>query len=313
MTKLIARRLAISLPLLFLVPFLTFVLATLAPGDPARTILGEDFTTEAYLELRAELGLDKPLLVQYWDWLSGVLQGDMGSSPITGLSVSSEIISRLGVTVSLVLLTTLVATLLGVGLGVGSALRAGWLARVVDVISLVGYSFPSFWVGLVLVAFFAVELGWFPATGFVPIDVSPQGWVLALILPTTALAVHAIAIVAKQTRDAMLDTLSREYVLSLRARGIAERAIIFRHALRNAAIPVSTVIGLVFIYLIDGTVLVESVFALPGLGGLVVDATRRQDIPVLQGMVLTFTVIVVLVNIFVDVLYGWLNPKARVA
>ncbi|MDQ7905552.1 ABC transporter permease [Phytohabitans sp. ZYX-F-186] len=313
MTKLIARRLAISVPLLFIVPFLTFVMATLAPGDPARTILGDDFTPEAYQALRAELGLDKSLFAQYADWLRGVVQGDLGTSPVTGLSVSGEIISRVGVTASLVLLTTVVATLIGVGLGVVSALRAGWLAKAVDVISLVGFSFPSFWVGLVLVALFAVGLGWFPATGFVPIDVSPRAWALALVLPITALAVHAIAMVAKQTRDAMLDTLGREYILALRARGIPERSIIFRHALRNAAIPVSTVVGLVFISLLDGTVLVESVFAMPGLGGLVVDATHRHEIPVIQGIVLTFTVVVVLVNLFVDVLYGWLNPKARVS
>jgi peptide/nickel transport system permease protein len=298
--------------LLFVVPLLTFVMTSLAPGDPARTILGDDFTPEAHQALRHKLGLDKPLLTQYFDWLSGVLHGNLGASPITGLSVSGEIASRIGVTASLVLLTTLVSTLIGVGLGTASAIRAGWLTRAVDVASLLGFAFPGFWVGLVLVAYFSVRLGWFPATGFVQFDVSPSGWALALVLPTTALAVHAIAMIAKQTRDAMLETLSREYIVSLRARGIPERSVVFRHALRNASIPVSTVIGLVFVSLLDGTVLIENVFALPGLGGLVVDATHRHDIPVIQGIVLTFTVVVVVVNLFVDILYGWLNPKARV-
>lgn len=311
MARFVVRRLALSLPLLFIVPFLSFVMVALAPGDAARTILGEDYTPESYEALRHELGLDRPLLVRYGSWLVDAMQGDLGKSPISGLSVTDEIASRIWVTASLVVATTLVAALVGIGLGVLSSIRQNRLARLVDVVSLVGFSLPSFWVGLVLVALFSVAIGIFPATGYVPFGVSPDQWALALVLPVAALALHAMAAIAKQTRDAMLDGLSRDYITSLRAHGISEWSIVFKHALRNAAIPVSTVVGLLFIGLLDGTVLVESVFALPGLGGLVVDATFAHDMPVLQGVVVTFTLAVIVVNLIIDIAYGWFNPKAR--
>jgi peptide/nickel transport system permease protein len=309
--RFILRRLALSLPLLFVVPFLTFVMVALAPGDAARTILGEDFSPEAYDALRHELGLDRPLLVRYGSWLADVLQGDLGKSPITGLSVTDEISSRIWVTASLVVATTLVAALIGIGLGVLSSAKQNRLAKLVDVFSLVGFSLPGFWVGLVLVAIFSVAIGIFPATGYVPFGVSVDKWALGLVLPVAALSFHALAAIAKQTRDAMLDVMSRDYVYALRAHGISERSIVFRHALRNAAIPVSTVVGLLFIGLLDGTVLIESVFAMPGLGGLVVDATFAHDMPVLQGVVVTFTLAVIVVNLIIDIAYGWFNPKAR--
>jgi peptide/nickel transport system permease protein len=309
--RFILRRLVLSLPLLFIVPFLTFVLVALAPGDAARTILGDDFTPEGYAALRQELGLDRPLLVRYGSWLADTLQGDLGVSPITGLSVTDVIASRIWVTTSLVVATTLVTALIGIGLGVISATRQNRLAKLVDVLSLVGFSLPGFWVGLVLVAVFAVALGIFPATGYVPVEVSASKWALGLVLPVAALSFHALAAIAKQTRDAMLDVMSRDYIYALRAHGISERSIIFKHALRNAAIPVSTVVGLLFIGLLDGTVLIESVFAMPGLGGLVVDATFTHDVLVLQGVVVTFTVAVIVVNLIVDIAYGWFNPKVR--
>lgn len=312
MTRFVLRRLALSLPLLLIVPLLTFVMVALAPGDAARTILGEDYTPEAYAALRHEMGLDRPLLARYGSWLANTLQGDLGISPITGLSVTDEISSRIWVTASLVVATTLVAAVIGIGLGVLSAARQNRLARLVDVVSLVGFALPSFWVGLVLVALLSVGLGLFPATGYVSFGISPREWALGLVLPVVALSFQALAAIAKQTRDAMLDAMSRDYVYALRAHGISERSIVLRHALRNASIPVTTVVGLLFVGLLDGTVLIESVFALPGLGGLVVDATFAHDMPVLQGVVVTFTLAVIVVNLVVDIAYGWFNPKARV-
>lgn len=311
MIKFVLRRLALSLPLLFIVPLLTFVMVALAPGDAARTILGEDFTEESYAALTHELGLDRPLLARYGSWLGDVLQGNLGKSPITGLAVTDEISSRIWVTLSLVIGTTLVAALIGVGLGVLSATRKNRLAKFVDVVSLVGFSLPSFWVGLVFVAVFAVALRIFPATGYVSAAVSPQQWALSLILPVAALSLHALAAIAKQTRDAMLDAMSRDFVYALRAHGISERSIVLKHALRNAAIPVTTVVGLLFVGLLDGTVLIENVFAMPGLGGLVVDATFAHDMPVLQGVVVVFTLGVIVVNLLIDIAYGFFNPKAR--
>lgn len=312
MLRLILRRLVVSVPLIGGVTLLTFLLQSVAPGDTARAILGLNFTPERHEQLRRQLGLDRPLLVQYWHWLSGALHGDLGVSPVSGLDVGVEIGNRLTVTLSLIVVTTLLAAVIGIGLGVVSAVRQGWLGRSVDVLSMVGLGLPNFWFGLILVSVFAVALPLLPATGFVPLAVDPGGWARSLVLPVATLTVGAVAVVAKQTRDAMLEALSRDYIDTLRANGASTRSIIVRHALRNAAIPVVTVIGLVFVGLVSGTVLVEAVFAMPGLGGLAIQATTQHDLPTLQGVTLTFTLIVVTVNLLVDLAYGWLNPKVRV-
>lgn len=311
MFGLVVRRLLISVPLVFLVSLLTFLLQAFAPGDTARTILGNNFTPEGYAQLRAQLGLDEPLLTQYWQWLSGAVRGDLGVSPISGLDVGEQLASRLGVTLSLIFWATVVAAVVGVVLGVVSAVRGGALGRVVDALSLVGFAVPVFWFGLVLVTVFAVTLRVLPATGYVDPAVSLSGWARGMVLPAAALALAPAAVIAKQTRDGMLAALDSDFVHSLRANGASERSIVFRHALRNAAIPVVTVVGLVFVGMLTGTVLVEAVFAMPGLGGLAVQSTVQHDLPVIQGVAVTFTVIVVLVNLLVDVAYGWLNPKVR--
>jgi peptide/nickel transport system permease protein len=312
MLRLVLRRVAISLPLIAVVTLLTFLLQSVAPGDTARTILGVNYTPQGYAQLRQQLGLDRPLLVQYWDWLSSALRGDLGVSPISGLDVGAEIGNRLAVTLSLIVGATVLAAGIGIGLGVLSAVREGWLGRSVDGLAMVGLGLPNFWLGLVLVTVFAVALPVLPATGFVSFVDSPAGWARSLVLPVTTLTVGAVAVVAKQTRDAMLEALGRDFIDTLRANGVAERSLVFRHALRNAAIPVVTVIGLVFVSLISGTVLVEAVFAMPGLGGLAIQATTQHDLPMLQGVALTFTLVVVTVNLLVDLTYGWLNPKVRV-
>ncbi|MEU3270490.1 ABC transporter permease [Saccharomonospora sp. NPDC006951] len=312
MVRLIIRRILISIPLVVVVTLLTFLLQSLAPGDTARAILGESYTPEAHAQLSHELGLDRPMLVQYWDWLTHAFRGDLGVSPISGIDVAPEIANRLSVTLSLTVGTAILAVVIGVGLGVLSAVRRGRLGRAVDVISLVGFALPNFWLALVLVTVFAVAIPVLPATGYMPLADSPGGWLVSLVLPVATLATSAVAVMAKQTRDAMLDVLSRGFVHSLRANGVSETSIIFRHGLRNAAIPVVTVLGLLFVNLASGSVLVEAVFAMPGLGGLAVQASTQHDLPTVQGVALVFTLIVVVVNLVVDLAYGWLNPKVRV-
>ena len=312
MLRLVLRRLFISIPLVAVVTLLTFLLQSIAPGDTARTILGINYTPEAHARLRQQLGLDRPPLDQYWDWLTGALRGDLGVSPISGLDVGAEIGNRIAVTLSLIVTATVLAAAIGIALGVLSAVREGWLGRSVDGLSMIGLGLPNFWLGLVLVSVFAVALPLLPATGFVSFVDSPTDWARSLVLPVATLTVGAVAVVAKQTRDAMLEALGREYIDTMRANGVPMHSIVLRHALRNAAIPVVTVIGLVFVSLMSGTVLVEAVFAMPGLGGLAIQATTQHDLPMLQGVALTFTLVVVTVNLLVDLTYGWLNPKVRV-
>jgi peptide/nickel transport system permease protein len=309
---LIGRRILMSIPLVLLVSLLSFLLEAIAPGDTARTILGNQFTPERYRELRRELGLDQPVLQQYWDWLGDAIHGDLGRSTLNGLEVSDEIWRRLPVTLSLIVGATVVSGLVGVALGLVSGVRGGRVGRVVDALSLVGAGVPSFWLGLVLVALLAVRWRIFPATGYAPIADGVFSWLRSLALPVSTLAVAGVAVIAKQTRDATSDVLQRPFVRSLRANGASEASVIFRHVLRNAAMPVVTVVGLVFVGLLTGTVLVESVFAMPGLGGLAVQAATRHDLPMLQGVAITFALFVVVVNLLIDVAYGWLNPKVRV-
>lgn len=317
MLRLIVRRLLMSAVLILVISLLAFVLQSLAPGDMARTILesGSDgfggYTEEQYQDLRRELRLDQPLLVQYGHWFSGAIQGDFGTSPISGLNVTSMIVSRLSVTLSIVLLGTLATAALGVALGVVSAVRGGRVGACIDVLSVIGYAVPSFWLGLLLMQVFAVTLGIFPATGYESLGASPGDWARSLVLPVATLTLSSMAGFAKQSRDSMLNELSRDYVRMLRANGASERSIVLRHALRNAAIPLVTLTGLMFIALFGGAVFIENVFALPGIGRLVVQAAHQNDLPMLQGIVVMLTLIVVLINLVVDLLYGWLNPKVR--
>lgn len=313
MLSLIGRRLALSLPLLVIVPTVTFLLAALIPGDVARTILGADATQAQYLQLRQTLGLNEPLLTRYFTWLGNALHGNLGTSLFWQQPVTSLLDSRLQVTLSLVIGSTALATAVGVVFGVVAALRAGVVGKIVDVIAMVGLAIPNFFLGLLLVTWFAVTLRLFPATGFVPFSQSPGGWLRSIVLPVITLAVPGIAVIAKQTRDAMLEVLDRPFIRTLRAAGVPGRSIIGKHALRNAAIPVVTVTGLIFIASLSGTVLVETVFALPGLGGLVVQATSQHDLPLIQGVAVYFTIAVICVNLLVDLTYSWLDPRVRVS
>ncbi|EXG82697.1 ABC transporter permease [Cryptosporangium arvum] len=311
MLRLLANRLALSIPLLFVVSVLVFGLASLVPGDAARTILGEQATPEAVAYLRNQLGLDQPWYERYGSWLAGVLHGDFGTSILSGQDVWTTLNTRLGVTLSLVLTALVVSTVIGVALGLVSAVRGGVLGRVVDVLSLIGLALPNFWIAIVLVSLFAVQFRLFPATGYVPLSASPSEWISSLAMPVAALSLLGIAIIGKQTRDSVLDTLDAEYVRVLRANGVSERRIIFVHVLRNAAIPIVTAMGVVAVGMVGGSVFIESVFVLPGLGSLATQSTLDHDLPVILGLGVYFTVLVIVVNVLVDVAYGFLNPKVR--
>ena len=313
MLSLVGRRLALSLPLLIIVPTVTFLLAALIPGDVARTILGADASQAQYLQLRQSLGLNEPLATRYFDWLGNALHGNLGTSLFWQQPVASLLNSRLPVTLSLVMGSTALAAVVGVLFGVIAALRSGLAGRVVDAIALIGLAIPNFFLGLLLVTWFAVTLRVFPATGYVPFTASPSQWLSSIMLPVITLAVPGVAVVAKQTRDAMLDVLDRPFIRTLRAAGVPHLSIIGKHALRNASIPVVTVIGLVFIASLSGTVLVETVFAQPGLGGLAVQATNQHDLPLIQGVAVYFTIAVIVVNLLVDMTYSWLDPKVRLS
>lgn len=311
MGRILLRWLLGAVPVLFGVTVATFVLTSFVPGDAGRTILGPNASPAQVRVLDQQLGLDRPLPVRYWDWLTAALHGDLGTSITSSVPVSGELTARVGVTLSLVGGTLLLAAVGGIGLGVLSALRGGWQGRLVDVFAVAGLAVPGFWLALVLVTLFAVKLPIFPATGYTQFGQDPVTWFESLVLPWLTLGLPAMAPVAKQTRDGVLGELGRDYVRVLRARGIPERSIIFRHVLRNAAPPIITVLGIVAVTSLGATVLAETVFVMPGLGGLAASATVSQDLPTVQGVALIFTVVVMLVNLLIEVAYAMVNPKVR--
>lgn len=311
-SRVIVRRCVMAVPLLFVVSALTFILVSLTPGNAAQAILGTNATPGEYAALNRALGLNLPLYEQYWNWLRHALTGDLGQSIFTHQPVTQAISQRLPVTLSLLAGTLLVSVVAGIGIGVFSAVRGGAAGRGADALALIGFSLPAFWVGTELIVIFAVWRNWFPATGYVPITQSPAGWLRSLALPVASLSLYGIAATAKQTREAMLDVLASQHIRMARANGISPRAVIFRHGLRNASIRVVTVLGLQAVGLLGGTVLAENVFALPGLGSLMVTAATQHDLPVIAGIVVCFTLMVVAINLLTDLAYAWLNPRVRV-
>jgi peptide/nickel transport system permease protein len=312
MLRQITRWLVSSLVLLFVSTALTFVLASMAPGDAAKAILSSQsgsYTRQQYQQMRHALGIDQPLPVQYWHWLYGLLHGSLGTDLFSSQPVAQELSARLGPSLSIIGATVIISGVVGVGLGIVSALRGGTLGRLVDVVSLAGLSFPSFWLALVLVELLAVKIQLFPATGYVPPGAGPGPWLRSIALPVLTLSAGAVAFVAKQTRDSMSDVMSREFIVMLRARGLSPTSVVLRHALRNAAIPVVTVLGLLLVTLLGGTVLVEDVFSIPGLGQEAVAAAGSHDLPVIEGLAFYFTVIVAIANLLVDMSYRLLDPR----
>jgi len=311
----VARRLLGLIPLLLLISFAVFALVLAIPGDPAQSIAGGlDADPERVAEIRDELGLDDPVVVQYKDWLSGVLSGDLGTSLFSGRTVTSELSERFPVTVSLAVGATVLAALIGIPVGIAAGMRPGSrLDRAIGVGTSFGIALPDFILGTALVVLFAVQRNWFPTRGYVDLAVDPAEWARHLLLPWIALGVSAAASLSRQVRGAMIEALEADYVRTARAKGLAERRVIGRHALKNALTPAMTVLGLQFAYLLGGTFIIENIFSLPGVGQYMLSAITSRDLPVIQGVVLLTAVIFVVCNLVVDVLYGVLNPKVRVA
>jgi peptide/nickel transport system permease protein len=313
MLTFVVRRLLALVPLMVVVSFLVFSLVVFLPGDPATSIAGgADATPEQVEKVRRELGFDDPTVVQYWHWLEGVLQLDLGESLYNDRSVSGEIGRRFPVTFSVAIGAIVVSLVLGVGAGILAGTRPGRLTdRAVTVGTSLGLAVPSFWLALMLVIVFAVNLQWLDAIGYTRFSDSPTEWAKHLVMPWIALGVGAAATVARQVRGALVDVLDQDYIRTARSKGLAGRVVIGKHALKNAALPALTVLGIQFSYLLGGTVIVESIFSIPGLGQYVTNAITGRDLPVIQGVVLTMAVVFVVMNLLVDVLYAVVNPKVR--
>lgn len=312
MKRMVAGRLAGLIPTVLLASFVVFILIQLAPGDPAIILAGENATAERIEEIRRSLGLDRSLVEQYWAWLSHALQGDLGRSIVTQESITAAIGRALPVTVQLVVGALVVAVVLGVAAGVASARRVDTATdAVISSLSSAGAAMPSFWLGLVLVSIFALYLDWLPATGFVSLAADPGRALRHLVLPSVALGAVGAAEIARQLRGVLIEILGSDYIRTLRAKGLSERRIVWVHALRGAAVPLVTIVGLQVSRLLGATVVVEAVFGIQGIGTLVVAAANNRDYYVVEGVVVVMAVIVILVNFAVDVSYRISDPRIR--
>jgi peptide/nickel transport system permease protein len=289
-----------------------FLMLRLTPSDPAAIIAGDNATTEQVAQIRSQLGLDRPLIEQFFIWSANVLSGDFGESFFFKKTVAALIGERIEPTLSLAFFTILIAVLVAVPLGVLAAHRHGsWIDRIVMGFSVLGFSVPVFVIGYILIYVFAIYLNWLPVQGYQRIGEGLGGWVERLILPSMTLSVIYVALIARMTRTSVLEVLSEDYIRTARAKGQIERKVLFRHALRNAAVPIVTVIGLGIALLIGGVVVTESVFTIPGLGRLTVDAVLARDYPTIQAVILLFSFVYVMINLAVDMLYTILDPRIR--
>jgi peptide/nickel transport system permease protein len=312
MLSYVIRRLLATIPTIGVVAFFVFLLLYLTPGDPAAVIAGDIATNDDIERIRHTLGLDQPFLPRFATWLWAVLQGDLGISIFTNLPVTQLIGQRVGPTLSLAGCTLVIAVAIAVPMGVIAAWKAGTITdRFVMLFSVAGFSMPVFVLAYMLIYLFAIELDWLPVQGYAPISDGFWAWLSHLILPSMALGTIYIALIARITRAAMLDVLAQDYVRTAHAKGLAPDAVLLRHALKNAAVPIVTVIGIGIALLISGVVVTESVFAIPGIGRLTVDAILRRDYPIIQGVILLFSAIYVLVNLLVDLSYKLLDPRIQ--
>ena len=306
------RRVLATIPVVLMVALFVFSLLYLAPGDPAAIIAGDQATPDDVERIRASLGLDRPFLVRFLEWLWNVLHGDLGTSIFTNLPVSHMIKQRIEPTLSLMALTLTLSLSLAIPMGVIAAWKHGTLIdRFVMMLAVFGFSTPSFVVGYLLAYVFALQLDWLPVQGFTSITQGLFPFLRNLILPSVALGLIFMALIARITRATMLDVLSQDYIRTAKAKGVEQKGVLFVHALKNAAVPIATIVGIGFASLIGGAVVTESVFAIPGLGRLTVDAILRRDYPVIQGVVLLFSFNYVLVNLAVDLLYTVFDPRIR--
>ena len=312
MLTFIIRRLAATIPVMGIVALFVFLLLHLSPGDPATIIAGDYASPADIARIRAQLGLDQPLHIQFTTWLMQLSRGDLGVSIFSNLPVSQLILQRVEPTLSLALTTLILAIVVAIPLGILAAWKAGsWIDRTVMAFSVLGFSTPVFVLGYALIYIFALQLGLFPVQGFVSITDGIIPFLHRLVLPSITLSVIFIALFARITRASILEILNEDYIRTAKSKGLGERSILARHALPNAAVPIVTVIGIGFALLIGGVVVTESVYNIPGLGRLTVDAVLRRDYPVIQGIILVFSGLYVLVNLIIDLLYVALDPRIR--
>lgn len=312
----IIRRLIQAVIVFFLITLLVFMVMRLLPGDPIYMIISkaasETATSMQLDKLRHEYGLDKPMMVQYFDWIGGVFQGDFGVSILTNTDIRQELFRRLPITLHLGILALIISFLLGVPMGVIAAVRRGtWIDTVATSLANIGITIPVFWLGVILMYAFALKLKWLPVFGYT----SPftDFWLNTkqIIMPVVCLAVTTVAGVARQARSSMLEVMQQDYIRTAWSKGLRERGVIFKHGLKNGLIPIMVFLGLGISVIIGGSVLIETVFAIPGIGRMAVEAMGNSDYPVIQGVILVFAVIVLLTNLLVDLSYGWLDPRVQ--
>jgi len=312
MLAFIVRRLASTVLVMGLVGVFIFLLLHLSPGDPAAIIAGDNATPEQIAAIRAGLGLNDPLLLQFAHWAARVLGGDLGMSIFSNVPVGTLIGQRIWPTLSLALTTIVLAVTLAISAGVLAAWKAGgWIDRLVMMLSVVSFSMPVFVVGYLLIYGFAIELRWLPVQGYAALTEGLWPWLRHLILPSIALGLAYVALIARITRTSMLDVLAEDYMRTARAKGVATRPMLLKHALKNAGVPIITIIGIGIALLIGGVVVTETVFNIPGIGRLVVDAIAKRDYPIIQGVILVFSGVYVIVNLLVDLSYTLLDPRIR--
>lgn len=305
-------RLISALLLFVVVTFVTYALVFSNGPAIARAVLGPDANQQQVMDKVVELGLNQPVVTQYAAWLGRlVTQGDLGTSFYTRDSVTWLISSRIPVTLSVVVIVMILTALLSVAIGVTAAVRGGWVDRLLQFVAVFGSAVPQFIIAILLIIAFAINVRWFPPTGYIPFATNPAGWVASLVLPCTAVLIGSVASAAQQFRGAVSDVLRQDFVRTLRSRGISEFAVVFRHVLRNAAGPGLTILGLQVIGMMGGVVIIEQVFALPGIGNLTVSTSLRSDVPVVMGCVFFTIMIVVVVNLLADLMIAWVNPRAR--
>ncbi|MFZ4531432.1 MAG: ABC transporter permease [Alsobacter sp.] len=308
----IVRRLLSMLPVMAVVAIFVFLLLRLAPGDPAAIMAGENATPEAIAQIRTKLGLDEPLWRQFFVWAWALLQGDLGNSMFWGDPVMKLIGQRAEPTLALACTTLVVAVSLALVMGIVAAARVGtWADRLVMAFAIFGFSVPVFVVGYLLIFLFAIQLKWLPVQGYTPIAEGLVPWLRNLVLPSVTLGLAYVALIARITRTTLLDVLAEDYIRTAKAKGVAAAPMLLRHALKNAAVPIVTVIGIGVALLIGGVVITETVFNIPGIGRLVVDAISRRDYPIIQGVIILFSGVYVLVNLVVDLSYTLFDPRIR--
>jgi peptide/nickel transport system permease protein len=310
--KLVVTRLVALAPMLLALSMVSFALVHVVPGDPALIMLGGETSKEAVADLRAQLGLDRPLPVRYWEWLSHVARGDLGQSLYNKTRISEELAWRLPTTLALVALALVFALAVGIPAGLlSAAFRNSWIDHAARILTLVSLSLPSFWLGLMLIILFSLKLDLLPIVGYEPITRDVGKALPFLILPSAALGSRLAGLLTRLTRSSMLEVLNQDYVRTARAKGLGERLVLMRHALRNSLIPIVTMVGIDMGILLGGSAVIETVFVLPGIGQLVVRSLYNRDLPVIQGLILYVAVIYVLINLAVDILYTYLDPRLR--